>query len=688
MRFAVKKHSSVVHKFSTVETVSKKKSVWKMTSGTVTFTISYDANGFLILHIIRAQGLPDKDMIGKSDPYAKIYLLSSDNSKFLDHNKKQKTKTVKNNQNPEFNESFQFKLSLQMIRNMRAVIEFWDDDFGKDQYLVGVMFSMGFFLSSDVELELSLYAGQDGGLPFMLEDVKGFQRKSYNTRQTVQVKSKSNQKPRSRSSSSSSSSSSSDDEKADRFSLRANNNKLVSYIEKARILAQAQGIGSSIPDSINVNENVRGHQTQDIQLNAQFQDYLVPAIKNMKEKVRNAEEELARLREKNRKMNLYYDERTQVLSDKDRAIWSLENDLMQIQGKCNMLQYEITRVKEMEVSLDGEREYYIEQMAEAKRAMGAIDVNVFKREIETKRVTLEGSFHVETEEEIEKRMSEVNIPIKVYTTFKERMLKELKAKRKLYLQSVGKLQIESKQIMAMYDNIVSAKEKGSLSAHRKTSMMEKIGFYRADMSGIEVEVEKLRLELSRLQGDHARKQGEFEIELRNKHSEFEAFRRKFEADLQAWFAKYGAEFNAWCREQLELSIYDKLLEFEEKRIASASFSRPEMATVTINKKRASYATGPRTHSSESSRSYSTNAVEMGSQSNRSSRSGYEYSSAAAASGGRTSYSSSYASKARKESGYHSPGTKTPGNKTPEGTLERHSGYSDVFKNIEQEEFSI
>ena len=27
---------------------------------------------------------------------------------------------------------------LQMIRNMRTVIEIWDDDFGKDQFLAGV----------------------------------------------------------------------------------------------------------------------------------------------------------------------------------------------------------------------------------------------------------------------------------------------------------------------------------------------------------------------------------------------------------------------------------------------------------------------------------------------------------------------------------------------------------------------
>ena len=56
------------------------------------------------------QGLPDKDLIGKSDPYAKIYLLDGNNSKFVDHNKKLKTRTMKNNQNPDFHEGFEFKV--------------------------------------------------------------------------------------------------------------------------------------------------------------------------------------------------------------------------------------------------------------------------------------------------------------------------------------------------------------------------------------------------------------------------------------------------------------------------------------------------------------------------------------------------------------------------------------------------
>ena len=134
------------------------------------------------------------------------------------------------------------------------------------------------------------------------------------------------------------------------------------------------------------------------------------------------------------------------------------------------------------------------------------------------------SLTVETEKKIEERVSEVQIPISVYMKFKERMEKELEAKRKEYLKSVGKLQIESKQILAMYDNIVRAKERGSIASHRKTSMMEKIGFYRGDMSKIESEIGNLKLELARMQAEYDRKKGDFDSQLRLKHAEFEAFR--------------------------------------------------------------------------------------------------------------------------------------------------------------------
>jgi Ca2+-dependent lipid-binding protein len=56
------------------------------------------------------QNLPDKDLVGKSDPYAKVY-LHLEGAKLTADDKHLKTKTHNNNQNPEFNDIFRFKVS-------------------------------------------------------------------------------------------------------------------------------------------------------------------------------------------------------------------------------------------------------------------------------------------------------------------------------------------------------------------------------------------------------------------------------------------------------------------------------------------------------------------------------------------------------------------------------------------------
>lgn len=44
-----------------------------------------------------------------------------------------------------------------------------------------------------------------------------------------------------------------------------------------------------------------------------------------------------------------YEELTLALTNKDRSIWNLENELMALQGKCTMIQHEVTRMKELEL---------------------------------------------------------------------------------------------------------------------------------------------------------------------------------------------------------------------------------------------------------------------------------------------------------------------------------------------------
>merc|ERR1712180_421727 len=121
---------------------------------------------------------------------------------------------------------------------------------------------------------------------------------------------------------------------------------------------------------------------------------------------------------------------------------------------------------------------------------------------------------------------------------------------------------------------------------------------RGDMSKIEKDVVALRNELAFLQSEQARKNAEYNIKLQQKHQEFEEYRSKFERDLQAWFENYSEEFKAWCREQVELAIYGKLLEFEEQRLASSVFSAQNTARVTTTKRRTSYNTPTYSQTSE------------------------------------------------------------------------------------------
>jgi len=658
----------------------------------LTFKVSFDSNGFLKVYLMRALNLPDKDLIGKSDPYAKVYLLDDNNKRFLDFNKKQKTKTKKNTQNPEFHEEFQFSMNLQLIRTLRTVIEIWDDDFGKDEFLAGVMFTMASFnLSTEVELTVPLYSGLNSNLPFEVDDVMRFSVQKYSSVPLT----------RPRSSSSSSSSSSSDDDDDGRNYLRQSNNKLISYIEKARIMAQAYGIGRSIPNSINVEENVNSKARQDIEFDASTS--LFPLLNEIKEKIRRAREEEARLRGRNNDLRIQYDERKRTLEEKDRSIWDLESEIAALQGKITVIQAEFVRIREWTESLEREHEYYLVQVKVAQDAITDIPFNNASLEIERQNEALRGSMTEEVKKEIEERVSEVNIPISVYMKFKERMESELEAKRKEYLRSVGKIQLDTEQILAMYDKIVAAKERGSIASYRKTSVIEKMNFYHGDISKIEGEINNLKMELARMQAEFDRKEAEHASQLRLKKSEFEAFRKQFEVDLAAWFKRSGAEFNAWCREQVELAIYSKLIEFEENRLAMMAHQSQTPARVSTSRSRSSYSTGPIVHGgqsrvSTSRSSYSTTTghegwargeevFHGGDSSARSSittrgyesRSGWSSSAGAGAGAG-----AGYNFQKRKESGYHSPGTKTPGNKTPDSTLDRDSRYSDVFDNIKND----
>lgn len=68
--------------------------------------LEYDFNSnSLAVTVIKAEELPALDMGGTSDPYVKVYLLPDKKKKF-------ETKVHRKTLNPEFNETFVFKVSV------------------------------------------------------------------------------------------------------------------------------------------------------------------------------------------------------------------------------------------------------------------------------------------------------------------------------------------------------------------------------------------------------------------------------------------------------------------------------------------------------------------------------------------------------------------------------------------------
>jgi len=90
--------------------------------------------GVLTVHLDKATNLRDADGFGKSDPYVMLH-LEQDNAVFDKNYGKKKSKIIKNNCNPVFNETFTFKGVPSDMNNVILHVKVMDDDIGFDDHL-------------------------------------------------------------------------------------------------------------------------------------------------------------------------------------------------------------------------------------------------------------------------------------------------------------------------------------------------------------------------------------------------------------------------------------------------------------------------------------------------------------------------------------------------------------------------
>ncbi|XP_071814079.1 uncharacterized protein [Apostichopus japonicus] len=93
----------------------------------------FKAQNQMSVNIVRCSGLFAMDSNGYSDPYVKLYLQPDPQKKT-----KKKTGTKKKTLNPEYKETFVYKLPAEDLHTKTLEVTVWDKDVGSNDYIGGV----------------------------------------------------------------------------------------------------------------------------------------------------------------------------------------------------------------------------------------------------------------------------------------------------------------------------------------------------------------------------------------------------------------------------------------------------------------------------------------------------------------------------------------------------------------------
>ncbi|EHB00605.1 Synaptotagmin-10 [Heterocephalus glaber] len=122
------------------------------TCGKLNFTLQYDyeKNELLVVKIIKALDLPEKDFTGTSGPHVKTYLLPDRKKKFQTHVHR---KTL----NPLFDEAFQFPVVYDQLSNRKLHFSVYDFDRFSRHDMIGEVILDNLFEVSDLSREATVW---------------------------------------------------------------------------------------------------------------------------------------------------------------------------------------------------------------------------------------------------------------------------------------------------------------------------------------------------------------------------------------------------------------------------------------------------------------------------------------------------------------------------------------------------
>jgi len=486
--------------------------------GSITLKLGFKAEGYLRVNLLNAKLGGKKSQ----DPYALVYLLDKNGKTFFQVGN-HKTETFKKNIEPQFNQEFNFNMRTSEISSKSLVIAIWDkDSTSRDDYMAGIRLSL-----QDVEyftkwnyVTLELMHQEMDGHPAPYADEVSCIRKlfGYETRSKESL------------------------------DLRACNNHLVSFIERARVLAEAYDFKNNMPTSLT---NTVSSAPLDVR--QMFRD----EIARMKHQISLKRSERTRIEEEGHNLRRKHEE-----------LWRIRNQHIQTLGDKRKAYYKLC-CEHAEISVQFGSIDAIKQQTGMIWDKMSFDRNQlpgfpFRETVNTAIPSFSaggGGSNVQSLEE--------QYRISVITAYEKSMrarIEEMRVKYKgEYKAWIANLDKDAQEIIRLYQDIL--REKFNPQKRDGLRAILEGRNYQGRIDILLRDIEDIKRRISGLEGKD--NESWYRGQLADLRAKINALMDEIRALLKRFTDFTSSRFDG-----IEISLFKQLLEYEEKRISSIPIKVP------------------------------------------------------------------------------------------------------------------
>jgi len=476
-----------------------------------------------------------KDLYGKrsQDSYALCYLLGKDGRCYFERGN-ERTEIFDKNLNPQFHTTFKFRMGLD---SMSLVVAIWDfDSNSRDDYMAGLRLSLKdvqFFKHKSKEVTL-LHQALDGH-PAVMSVENTFGIRPLNTFGS--------------------------------WDLQTCNNHLVSFIDRARVLAEAYEIKTSLPTTLQERTSLMPPNASRL-----FEEEILRlkrVISIGRSKLAERRRERDALKTENDHLNATFTKKQYTLKEAQSTLFGLEVRESELSAKVIGLDHLREQIRILELRISTERQR-IEQGRSSYQEIGHIHEEALY-------IPSVGGLNMGQSKYDQEKLK---IEIKIREEFEKEMRRVLDEERQKYYSKyeefIFKIKRDADEIMRLYEDII--KERSLKSADRKNMLLdiERSRAYQLRINQLLGDIRDFDSKIGSLEG----RLGGLDVDYRNKLGLLDADLDALKHKLRDLFTKFSAIYDTRYNEANEVSIYNNLLGFEESRLAGNVHKLPKKATIS------------------------------------------------------------------------------------------------------------